>query len=109
MGKEKEMSEKKNKSSMLTGRIGTFKGKKYNEKPTDYVKKKEKITGRIGTFKGKKYNEKPTDYIKKRTGSGASGTPIRLKDITGRPDPAKKNYMAGGMVNPSYGTEFDDR
>lgn len=77
------MSEKKNKSSMLTGRIGTF--------------------------KGKKYNEKPTDYIKKRTGSGASGTPIRLKDITGRPDPAKKNYMAGGMVNPSYGTEFDDR
>ena len=67
------MSEKKNKSSMLTGRIGTF--------------------------KGKKYNEKPTDYIKKRKGSGASGALVRLKDITGRP----------GMVNPSYGTDFDDR
>ena len=42
MGKEKEMSEKKNKSSMLTGRIGTFKGKKYNEKPTDaYITKED--------------------------------------------------------------------
>ena len=96
MGKEKDMSEKKNKSSMLTGRIGTFKGKKYDEKPTDaYITKED--------FK------KAKEKVKKRKGSGASGSLVRLKDITGRPDPTKKNFMAGGMVNPSYGTEFDDR
>jgi len=95
MGKEKEMTDK-NKKPMLTGRIGTFKGKKYDEKPTDaYITKED--------FK------KDKEKVKKRKGSGASGVPIRLKDITGRPDPAKKNYMAGGMVNPSYGTDFDDR
>ena len=53
--------------------------------------------------------KKAKEKVKKRKGSGASGVPIRLKDITGRPDPAKKNYMAVGMVNPSYGTDFDDR
>ena len=86
----------KNKKPMLTGRIGTFKGKKYDEKPTDaYITKED--------FK------KAKEKVKKRKGSGASGAIVRLKDITGRPDPTKKNFMAGGMVNPSYGTEFDDR
>ena len=50
--------------------------------------------------------EKKKPIRKPRSG----GAPIiNLKDITGRPDPTKKNFMSGGMVNPSYGTDFDDR
>ena len=29
------------------------------------------------------------------------------REVTNKPK--KKEFMTGGMVNPSYGTEFDDR
>ena len=68
----------------------------------DEIKKGKKMSEIFREAK----EEKKKPIRKPRSG----GAPIvNLKDITGRPDPTKKNFMTGGMVNPSYVTDFDDR
>jgi|9_EtaG_2_1085328.scaffolds.fasta_scaffold141671_2 predicted transcriptional regulator len=94
MGKEKEMSKDKVDKSLGAKRL-----EKHLKDETKKGKKMSEIFREAR--EGKK---KPT--TKPRSG----GAPILdIKSITGRPDPTKKNFMAGGMVNPSYGTDFDDR
>jgi len=93
MGKEKEMTDKVDKS------LGA---KRLEKHLKDEIKKGKKMSEIFREAQ----EEKKKPIRKPRSG----GAPIiNLKDITGRPDPTKKNFMTGGMVNPSFGTDFDDR
>ena len=87
----------------LEGFVKSLKKKKTKTKDDiDNIKKGKKMSEIFREAQ----EEKKKPIRKPRSG----GAPIiNLKDITGRPDPTKKNFMSGGMVNPSYGTDFDDR
>ena len=115
MGKEKEMTDnmdKKLDSITLTEEEykkkkarGDFKNKK-SSLPT-YVRTK-KTKPKSGTNPLPKDVRKAMDKVYKQD-TEARNILRELYDREVTNKPKKNKFMTGGMVNPSYGTEFDDR
>ena len=115
MGKEKEMTDNMDKKlDSITLTEEEYKKKKARG---DFKNKKSPIPTYVRTKKTKpepKPNPLPKDVRKAMDKVYKQDTEARnilreLYDQEVTNKPKKKEFMTGGMVNPSYGTEFDDR
>jgi len=115
MGKEKEMTDNMDKKlDSITLTEEEYKKKKARG---DFKNKKSPIPTYIKTKKTKpkpEPNPLPKDVRKAMDKVYKQDTEARnilreLYDQEVTNKPKKKKFMTGGMVNPSYGTEFDDR
>ena len=98
MGKEKEMNKKRTRTENIK--------KVQEEFRQDFSKNKTRPTP--------KPNPLPKDVRKAMDKVYKQDTEARqiLKELYDREatnKPKKKEFKTGGMVNPSYGTDFDDR
>ena len=83
----------------------------------DFKNKKSPIPTYVRTKKTKpkpEPNPLPPDVRKAmdkvyKQDTGARQILKELYDTEAANKPKKKEFMTGGMVNPSYGTDFDDR
>tara|TARA_R100001440_G_scaffold22246_4_gene36413 strand:+ start:18176 stop:18523 length:348 start_codon:yes stop_codon:yes gene_type:complete len=115
MGKEKEMTDNMDKKlDSITLTEEEYKKKKARG---DFENKKSPIPTYIRTKKTKPKPEpnplppdvrKAMDQVYKKDTEGRQILK-ELYDETKTNEPKKKEFMTGGMVNPSFGTEFDDR
>ena len=97
----------------------TFTEEEYKKKKArgDFKNKKSPIPTYVRTKKTKpepKPNPLPKDVRKAMDKVYKQDTEARnilreLYDQEVTNKPKKKEFMTGGMVNPSYGTDFDDR
>ena len=115
MGKEKEMTDNMDKKlDSITLTEEEYKKKKARG---DFKNKKSSIPTYVKTKKTKPKTEPnplPPDVRKAMDKVYKQDTEARniLRELYDREvtnKPKKKEFMTGGMVNPSYGTEFDDR
>ena len=115
MGKEKEMTDNMNKKlDSITLTEEEYKKKKARG---DFKNKKSPIPTYVKSKKTKPKTEPnplPPDVRKAMDKVYKQDTEARniLRELYDREvtnKPKKKEFMTGGMVNPSYGTEFDDR
>ena len=115
MGKEKEMTDNMDKKlDSITLTEEEYKKKKARG---DFKNKKSPIPTYVKTKKTKPKTEPnplPPDVRKAMDKVYKQDTEARniLRELYDREvtnKPKKKEFMTGGMVNPSYGTEFDDR
>ena len=115
MGKEKEMTDNMDKKlDSITLTEEEYKKKKARG---DFKNKKSPIPTYVKTKKTKPKTEpnplppdvrKAMDKVYKQD-TGARQILKELYDTEAANKPKKNKFMTGGMVNPSYGTDFDDR
>jgi len=115
MGKEKEMTDNMDKKlDSITLTEEEYKKKKARG---DFKNKKSPIPTYVRTKKTKpkpEPNPLPPDVRKAmdkvyKQDTGARQILKELYDTEAANKPKKNKFMTGGMVNPSYGTDFDDR
>ena len=126
MGKEKEMSEIKELSFERAKRKPEFQTKIVRSKKEKEKLLKEKDKNNKSKFKEvkktkvvdadfeKTFGEKVKGKLKKFNLKGlgpalAAGILLEPRDQRAGGGKVGNKYFTGGMVNPSYGTDFDDR
>ena len=120
MGKEKEMTDKKKYPEMLQSDRADEMLDSITITEEELKKRKSKKSSLPTYVRTKKTKPKsetnplPKDVRKAMDKVYKQDTEARniLRELYDREvtnKPKKKEFMTGGMVNPSYGTEFDDR